>query len=55
MLAILVFCLVAFGHLFRIICSVPVMVGDWNVPQWASIAGVLVPGLLAIQLWKESR
>ncbi len=52
-LAILVFIIVAIAHLVRLSDGIVVTVGDWTVPQWVSIVGVLVPGTIAFMLWKE--
>jgi len=54
-LAIILFSLVALTHLLRILNSMPITVGDWDVPQWVSLIGILVPGLIAALLWKESK
>lgn len=52
-LAIIVFVIVAMAHLVRLSDGIIVTVGDWTVPQWVSIVGVLVPGTIAFMLWKE--
>jgi hypothetical protein len=54
-LAITLFTLVAIAHLLRLLNGIPVTAGDWDVPQWVSILGVAVTGLLAWMLWKESQ
>ena len=54
-LAIILFTLVAIGHLLRLIGGFPMSVGDWGVPQWFSVFGVVVPGLVAYLLWKEGK
>jgi membrane protein CcdC involved in cytochrome C biogenesis len=54
-LAIILFVLVALAHLLRLIGSISMTVGEIGVPQWISVFGVIVPGLLAYLLWKESK
>lgn len=54
-LAILVFAAVAIGHLLRIILAIPLSIGNWTAPMWVNVLGVLVPGLIAVQLWNESQ
>ncbi len=54
-LAIIIFSLVAITHLLRLVFGIPIVIGEWNVPQWVSILGVLVPGLVAWLLWQESK
>ena len=54
-LAILVFSLVSIAHLLRLVADIDVTVGTWNMPGWVSVLGVIVPGLIAGMLWKESR
>ena len=53
-LGILVFSIVAIAHLLRLIGGIDVTVGNWDVPQWVSLPGIIVPGLIAAMLWKES-
>lgn len=55
LLAIIVFTIVALAHLYRLVSGVEVLMGGSTVPQWVSIPGVLVPGLIAFLLWKESK
>jgi Na+/H+ antiporter NhaA len=55
LLAVIVFVLVAIAHLLRIIGGVEITVGETSVPQWVSVGGVIVPGLIAFLLWKESK
>jgi hypothetical protein len=54
-LAILVFGLIALIHLYRLIKPFPVVVGGMAVPQWISVVGLLLAGVLALMLWRESR
>lgn len=53
-LAVILFILVAFAHLLRVLYGIPVTVGDWIVPQWVSLVGIVVPGGVAAMLWRES-
>jgi hypothetical protein len=54
-LGILVFSIVAIAHMLRLIGGIEVIVDNWSVPQWVSLPGIIVPGLIAALLWKESR
>ena len=54
-LAVIVFILVAIAHLMRIVTDTEIVVGGNNIPQWISMVGVVVPGLIAWLLWKESK
>lgn len=54
-IAIILFAVVAFAHLLRLLFSIPVTAGEWDVPQWISLFGVVVPALVAWLLWRESR
>ena len=45
--------LVALAHLIRVINAISVTVGNWNVPLWVSVIGILVPGLIAAKIWSE--
>jgi len=55
MLAILLFTLVAIAHLLRLVYGLDVTVNGWSLPQWVSVAGVIVPAAIAVLLWRESR
>ena len=54
-LAILLLTLVAIAHLVRLLGGVEVTVGDWSVPHWVSVVGVIVPVVIAGLLWTESK
>jgi len=54
-LAVLLLILVAIAHLVRLLGGIEVTVGEWSVPQWVSVVGVIVPGAIAGMLWNESR
>ncbi len=54
LLAVIVFVLVAIAHLMRIATDTEIVIGGSNIPQWISLVGVVVPGLIAWLLWKES-
>jgi hypothetical protein len=51
----LVFSLVAIVHLLRFIFQVEVLVGGATIPMWASVAGLIVAGSLAVALWREGQ
>lgn len=55
MLAMLLFILVAIAHLLRLVNGIEVTVGGWDVPEWVSVGGVIVPAAIAYMLWRESR
>ena len=54
-LAIIFFTLVAIAHLSRLISGISITAGDWIVPQWVSVLGVIGPGFIAWLLWKENQ
>ena len=54
-LAVLIFSVIAIAHLYRLIRPFEVTVAGAPVPQWASIAGLIVAGGLALMVWRESR
>ncbi len=53
-LAIILFALVSIAHLLRLIYTVNITIGGWDAPQWISLFGFVVPGLIAWLLWRES-
>jgi len=55
LLAIIVFIVVALAHLYRLVTGAELLLNGDIVPQWISVPGVLLPGLIAWLLWKESK
>ena len=55
LLAILVFSLVALGHLLRLLSRAEILVGGAVIPMWVSVVGLFVAGALAVALWREAR
>ena len=49
------FALMALAHLYRIVRPFEIVVAGSTLPQWASIVGLIVAGILAWMLWRESR
>jgi hypothetical protein len=45
--------LIALTHVLRLALQIPVSVNGFSIPIWVSIFGVGVPGLIALQLWRE--
>ena len=54
-LAIVLFALIALAHLDRLIWPFEVVVAGMVLPQWISAVGLIVAGMLAVMLWRESR
>jgi hypothetical protein len=54
-LAAVLFGIVALAHLYRLVRPFEVVVAGNPVPEWASLVGLVVPGILAVMLWRESR
>ena len=46
---------ISVAHLVRIIFQVDIVVNGMYVPIWLSIFGCIVPAILALMLWRESR
>jgi hypothetical protein len=42
------FGLIALGHLLRLLYRVPAELGQWVVPLWASVIGLILPAALAL-------
>ena len=51
----LIFSLVAVAHLLRVIFQTEVLVGGATIPVWVSVVGVIVPGALAVAIWREAQ
>lgn len=54
-LAALIFAIMALAHLYRLVRPFEVVVAGADLPQWVSIAALLVTGVLSLMLWRESR
>ncbi len=54
MLAVIAFVLFAVVHLLRLITGTEIVIAGSVIPQWVSIIGVIVPGVIVWLLWKES-
>lgn len=52
-IAIILFSLVALGHLLRIAFGLHVTVEATAVPMWVSVVGTIVPAAVALKLWRE--
>jgi hypothetical protein len=53
--ASIMFALIALAHLYRIVMPFEVVVAGCSIPQWASIAGLIVAATLSLMVWRESR
>ena len=54
-IASILFAVIAFAHLYRLIRPFEVVVAETIIPQWASIAGLIIGAGLALMLWWEAR
>ncbi len=54
-IASLIFALLALAHAARLYLHVLVMVGSHPIPMWVSVAGIIVPLILSIGLWREAK
>lgn len=54
LMAVIIFSLVAIAHLLRLLSQVQVLVGGVTIPMWVSVVGLIVPGALAVALWREA-
>lgn len=55
LLAAILFAAVAVAHFLRVVFDVPVTVGNTAIPMWVSGVAIVVPGVLAWLLFKNSR
>ncbi len=49
------FGLIALGHLLRLLYRVPAELGQWVVPLWVSVVGLLLPAALALWALRLAR
>jgi hypothetical protein len=55
LIAALIFAIVALLHIYRLFTYFQVILGSHVIPMWVSYVGVIIPGLLAVMLYRESR
>ena len=53
LITVILLAMIAVLHVARLMFSVEVTVAEWGVPMWVSVIAVLVPGALAVWLWRE--
>ena len=53
--AAIIFAIIALAHLYRLFTNFQIILGSHMIPMWVSYAGVLIPGILAVMLFRESR
>jgi len=53
-LAAALFGLVALVHLYRLVKGLEVVVGGTAIPQWISVAGLVIGAGMALMLWREA-
>ena len=55
LVATLFLCAIVVLHVLRLTFQVQVTAGNVVVPMWVSVPAVLLPGALALWLWREQR
>lgn len=55
LIAALIFAVMALVHVYRLYRQAPVVIGSHDIPMWCSYVGIVVAGLLAVMLYRESR
>lgn len=50
-----IFAVVALIHLARLVMGWEAQVGGVTIPMWVSLVAFVVPGALAVLLWREAR
>ncbi len=55
LLAALLMGLIAVAHVARVILGLEVVVDGWAVPNWPSVAAIVLFGALSIGLLREAR
>lgn len=54
-IASVIFGIIALLHLLRLIYTIEIVVGNYQLPIWISAVGLVVTIILSIGLWKESK
>ena len=53
--AVLLLGAIAIAHVLRVVYAVEVTADGISIPIWVSWLGILVPGALAVGVWREHR
>lgn len=51
----ILFLLITLAHLLRFICGTTVIFGDWQLPMWTSIFGVIIAGIFSFLGFRYAR
>jgi len=54
-ISVVLFALMAFGHLLRVLAGWELVIGAMIIPMWPSVLVFLVFGGVAIMLWREAK
>ena len=55
LIAAIIFGIMALVHLYRLVTHFQIVLGSHLIPEWVSIIAMLIAGLLAVMLYRESR
>ena len=55
LLAIALLSLVSLAQFLRLIFRIELVANGVEIPLWVSVLGCLIPGAIAVMLWRESR
>jgi hypothetical protein len=55
LIAAIIFGIMALLHLYRLVTHYRIVLGSHAISEWVSIVAILVTGLLAVMLYRESR
>ena len=55
LIAAVIFGLMAIVHAYRLLTHFQIVAGSHTLPMWLSIVGIVVAGILAVGLYRESR
>jgi uncharacterized integral membrane protein len=55
LIAAIIFALMALVHIYRLFTDFQIIAGSHTLPMWVSIVAIIVTGILAVGLFRESR
>ena len=55
LIAAILFALMAVAHAYRLLSHFEIIAGNRSVPLWLSIVAIVITGILAAGLYRESR
>jgi len=54
-IVVILLIIISIAHMLRLIFQVEIIAAGFYIPVWLSIFGCIIPAILALMLWRESK